>query len=46
MAASDTIRVAAIQATPVVLDAGATVDKAVTLLAEAASEGARFYVMA
>ncbi|HEX8646399.1 MAG TPA: carbon-nitrogen hydrolase family protein [Thermoleophilaceae bacterium] len=45
MAASDTIRVAAIQATPVVLDAGATVDKAAGLLAEAAGGGARLAVL-
>jgi nitrilase len=36
----DTVRVAAIQATPVILDAEATVDKAVRLLGEAAEAGA------
>ena len=40
-----TIRVAAIQATPVILDAQATVDKAVRLLGEAAGEGARLAVL-
>jgi predicted amidohydrolase len=35
-----TIRVAAVQATPVMLDAGATIDKAIGLLDDAASEGA------
>jgi nitrilase len=39
------VRVAAIQATPVVLDAGATVDKAVRLLHEAADAGARLAVL-
>jgi nitrilase len=41
----NTVRVAAIQATPVILDAEATVDKAVGLLAEAAAEGARLAVL-
>jgi nitrilase len=45
MASSDTIRVAAIQATPVILDAGATVEKAAALLAKAATEGARLAVL-
>ncbi|HEX2416297.1 MAG TPA: carbon-nitrogen hydrolase family protein [Thermoleophilaceae bacterium] len=40
-----TVRVAAIQATPVILDAEATVDKAVRLLADAASGGARLAVL-
>ena len=40
-----TVRVAAIQATPVILDAEASVDKAVGLLAEAAGEGARLAVL-
>jgi nitrilase len=40
-----TVRVAAVQATPVVLDARATVDKAVTLLHEAADAGARLAVL-
>jgi nitrilase len=38
-------RVAAVQATPVVLDADATVEKAAGLLAEAAAEGARLAVL-
>jgi nitrilase len=41
----DTVRVAAIQATPVILDAAATVDKAAGLLAEAAARGARLAVL-
>jgi nitrilase len=40
-----TVRVAAIQATPVVLDAQATVDKAVRLLHEAADAGVRLAVL-
>src|SRR3954471_3116568 len=40
-----TIRVAAVQATPVILDAGASVEKAVRLLDEAAAEGARLAVL-
>src|SRR3954470_7653478 len=40
-----TVRVAAIQATPVILDAAATVDKAVRLVGEAAAEGARLVVL-
>jgi nitrilase len=41
VASPDTTRVAAIQATPVILDVDATIDKAAALLAEAAGEGAR-----
>src|SRR3954464_14468875 len=41
----ETIRVAAVQATPVILDAEASVDKAVRLLGEAAAEGARLAVL-
>src|SRR3954463_1451597 len=41
----ETVRVAAIQATPVILDADATVEKAVRLLAEAAADGARLAVL-
>jgi nitrilase len=41
----DTVRVAAIQATPVVLDAEATVAKACDLLGEAAAQGARLAVL-
>ena len=40
-----TIRVAAIQATPVILDADATVDKAIRLLGEAAAAGAQLAVL-
>ena len=39
-----TVRVAAVQATPVVLDAEATVDKAVRLLRDAADDGVRLAV--
>ena len=41
----DTVRVAAVQATPVVLDAEATVAKAAELLGEAAAQGARLAVL-
>jgi nitrilase len=40
-----TVRVAAIQATPVVLDAGGSVEKAVRLLGEAAAQGAELAVL-
>jgi aliphatic nitrilase len=40
-----TVRVAAIQATPVVLDADATVAKACRLLGEAATDGAELAVL-
>ncbi|MBA3719897.1 MAG: carbon-nitrogen hydrolase family protein [Nocardioidaceae bacterium] len=40
-----TVRVAAVQATPVVLDAEATVDKTVDLIGEAATEGAKLVVL-
>jgi nitrilase len=45
MATFQTVRVAAIQATPVILDADATVDKAVGLLNEAADEGVQLAVL-
>jgi len=40
-----TVRVAAIQATPVVLDADATIDKAIGLLGDAAAQGAKLAVL-
>jgi nitrilase len=40
-----TVRVAAIQATPVILDAQGSVDKAVSLLEEAAGQGAQLAVL-
>ena len=40
-----TVRVAAVQATPVLLDAEATVDKAVGLVEKAAADGARLAVL-
>lgn len=39
-----TVRVAAVQATPVILDAGATIDKAIRLLGDAARDGAQLAV--
>jgi len=45
MTAFPTVRVAAIQATPVILDAAATVAKAIRLLHEAADAGARLAVL-
>jgi nitrilase len=41
----DTVRVAAVQATPVILDAEASVDKAIRLMGEAAGEGAQLVVL-
>jgi predicted amidohydrolase len=41
----ETVRVAAIQATPVILDAEATVDKACELLEQAAQDGAQLAVL-
>jgi len=41
----ETVRVAALQATPVVLDAEATVDKAIELLGRAAADGAQLAVL-
>ncbi len=40
----ETVRVAAVQATPVILDADATIDKAVGLLEKAAADGAKLAV--
>jgi nitrilase len=45
MSGLGTVRVAAIQATPVILDAEATVEKAVRLLGDAADDGARLAVL-
>jgi|SRR5829696_203114 len=45
MTAFPTVRVAAIQATPVTLDAEATVEKAVRLLGEAAADGVELAVL-
>src|SRR3954452_23899675 len=45
MAVLETVRVAAVQATPVVLDAEACIDKAARLLNEAADGGARLAVL-
>ena len=44
MAEFKTIRVAAVQATPVILDAEATIDKVISLLGEAADSGATLVV--
>ena len=44
MTTFETVRIAAVQDTPVVLDAEATVDKAITLAAEAADRGANLVV--
>lgn len=43
--AFDTIRVAAVQATPVILDADATIEKTVTRMREAAADGAELVVL-
>ena len=40
-----TVRIAAIQATPVILDAEASIDKAIALLHQAADDGARLAVL-
>jgi nitrilase len=45
MATFETVRVAAIQATPVILDAEATVDKAIGLLNAAADDGVQLAVL-
>src|SRR3954470_2077416 len=45
MTTFETVRVAAIQATPVILDADATVDKAVELLGKAADDGVQLAVL-
>lgn len=44
MVGFETVRVAAVQATPVILDAEATVDKAIALLDDAATDGANLVV--
>jgi predicted amidohydrolase len=41
----DTVRVAAVQATPVILDAEGSVDKAVRLIGDAAADGAQLVVL-
>src|SRR3954451_7172813 len=45
MARFETVRVAAVQATPVILDAEGCIDKAIALLGDAASEGAQLAVL-
>src|SRR3954463_12988875 len=45
MATFETVRVAALQATPVILDAEATVDKAIDLLNQAAADGVKLAVL-
>ena len=45
MTSFQTVRVAAVQATPVILDAEATVDKAIRLLGEAADDGVQLAVL-
>jgi nitrilase len=45
MATFETVRVAAIQATPVILDADATVDKTIDLLNKAADDGVQLAVL-
>ena len=44
MAGFQTVRVAAVQATPVILDAEATIDKTIALLGDAAEQGATLVV--
>src|SRR4051794_36393482 len=44
MAAFETVRVAAVQATPVILDADATIDEAIARMREAAADGADLVV--
>jgi nitrilase len=45
MVSFETVRIAAVQATPVVLDAEACVEKAIELIGEAAGEGAQLAVL-
>jgi nitrilase len=45
MASFDTVRVAAVQATPVILDAEASVEKACRLIGDAATQGAQLAVL-
>jgi nitrilase len=42
---SETVRIAAVQATPVILDAEATVEKACSLIGDAAADGAQLAVL-
>jgi len=44
MTGFETVRIAAVQATPVILDADATIDKAIGLLDQAATDGAQLVV--
>ncbi len=44
MTAFGTVRIAAVQATPVVLDADATIDKTIMLVDQAADRGAKLVV--
>ena len=44
MTGFETVRIAAVQATPVILDAEATIDKTIALLDEAIADGATFVV--
>src|SRR4051812_33184742 len=45
MTTFETVRVAAVQATPAILDAEASVDKAISLIAAAAEDGAKLVVL-
>jgi nitrilase len=45
MTSFGTVRIAAVQATPVILDANATVEKAIALIGDAAADGAELVVL-